>query len=135
MTLENILRGSGDIGAMVVTCWGLAQIDPAENSIWVQNVKPRDFQPCEPFIIKGRPSINESGYFELTHPPGFAGSLSEHKSADRKSGRPPIQETNDKVAEAFRLKEQGLSYRDIAGKLGVSKSTVSNWFKEDEGIQ
>ncbi len=72
MTLENVLRGSGDIGAMLATCWGLCQIDAEKNRIYVQNVKPRDFLPCEPFIIQGRPSLNQTGYFELTDPPGFA---------------------------------------------------------------
>jgi hypothetical protein len=75
MTLENVLRGSGDIGAMLATCWGLSQIDATSTRVFVQNVKARDFAPCEPFIIQGRPSINETGYFELTNPPGFAGTL------------------------------------------------------------
>jgi RecA-family ATPase len=72
MTLENVLRGSGDIGAMLATCWGLSQIDAASTRIFVQNVKARDFCPCEPFIIQGRPTIDQTGYFELTEPPGFA---------------------------------------------------------------
>ena len=35
MTLENVLRGSGDIGAMLCTAWGLEQIDAATNSIYI----------------------------------------------------------------------------------------------------
>lgn len=135
MTLENVLRGSGDIGAMVVTCWGLAQIDAAQNRIFVQNVKPRDFMPCPPFIIQGRPSLNETGYFDLTEPPGFAADLSTHRSADKKTGRPTVPDRNDKFAEAMRLKEQGMSLRDIAAKLRISKSTVSRWFSDDEEIK
>lgn len=133
MTLENVLRGSGDIGAMLVTCWGLVQIDPASNRIFVQNVKPRDFQPCEPFIIQGRPSINDTGYFELTEPPGFAGNLADHK--DRKPGRPGCPDKNEKFTQAVRLKQQGKSLREIAEELGIPKSTVSDWFKKDEEIQ
>ena len=49
--VENVLRGSGDIGAILVTCGGLSQIDAASNRNFVQNVKARDFFPCEPFII------------------------------------------------------------------------------------
>src|SRR5437667_6978827 len=63
MTLENVLRGSGDIGAMLGTCWGIRQIDKELNKIYIENVKARDFQPCEPFIIQGRPSLDQTGYF------------------------------------------------------------------------
>jgi hypothetical protein len=31
----------------------------------------RCFSPCEPFIIQGRPSVDQAGYFELTKAPGF----------------------------------------------------------------
>lgn len=123
MSLENILRGTGDIGAMLVTCWGVRQIDAERNRVYVQNVKPRDFLPCQPFIIQGRPSIDETGYFELAEPPGFAGELSDHVS--NKGGRPAIDESQ--VALAQRLKQEGKSYSQIASALGVSKTTVSNW--------
>jgi hypothetical protein len=124
MNLENILRGTGDIGAMLCTCWGVRQIDAERNRVYVQNVKPRDFLPCQPFIIQGRPSIDETGYFELTQSPGFAGELSDHVSRE-KGGRPAIGETQ--VVKAKRLQEEGKSYSQIADALGVSKTTVSNW--------
>ena len=128
MTLENVLRGSGDIGAMLSTCWGLSQIDATSNRIFVQNVKPRDFLPCEPFIIEGRPSLDQTGYFELTHPPGFAGKLSDNKS---QPGRPPTAEKENKLTRARQMKDQGRSYRDIAREIGVSKSAVSNWLSAE----
>jgi hypothetical protein len=84
MTLENVLRGSGDVGAMLVTAWGISQVDAASNQIYVQNVKPRDFQPCEPFVIQGRPSLDQTGYFELIAPPGFAEDFSKYR--EKKSG-------------------------------------------------
>lgn len=124
MTLENVLRGSGDIGAMLVTAWGLKQIDAVSNRIFVQNVKPRDFQPCEPFIIQGRPSLDQTGYFEMTDPPGFAGSLSDNQP---RVGRPESSDKQDKIAEARRMKDHGKSYRKIAQALGVGKTTVSEW--------
>ena len=127
MTLENVLRGSGDIGAMLATCWGLSQVDAGSNQIFVQNVKARDFSPCEPFIIQGRPSIDANGYFELTDPPGFAGELSEHKSADRKAGRPEMPEKDEKRADALRLHNEGKSIREISRELRVGKTTVSRW--------
>jgi hypothetical protein len=134
MTLENVLRGASDIGAMLTCCWGLRQIDSEQNKIYIENVKPRDFQPCEPFIIQGRPSLDLTGYFEMTDPPGFAGKLCDH--IEKKGGRPALSKNcPDKVGEAWRMKNEGMSYREIASKLGVSKSTVSNWFREDEEIQ
>jgi len=127
MTLENVLRGSGDIGAMLTTCWGLSQIDAAKNRIYIQNVKARDFQACEPFIIQGRPSINETGYFELTESPGFAGSLGDNKA---QAGRPETPGKEKKQAHARQLKEQGMSYRDIAEALDVKTTTLHRWLKE-----
>jgi hypothetical protein len=134
MNLENILRGTGDIGAMLCTCWGVRQIDAERNRVYVQNVKPRDFLPCQPFIIQGRPSIDETGYFELTESPGFAGELGEHVSKE-KGGRPATI-PEEKMAEAFRLQSQGKSYRQIGEELHVSKTTVERWLtKKTEGVQ
>ncbi len=122
MTLENVLRGSGDIGAMLCTAWGLSQIDSAATRIYIQNVKARDFLPCAPFIVQGRPSINETGFFDLTHPPGFAGSLGDNKA---QAGRPEMTGKEEKRALAVQMKSQGRGYRDIAKELGVSTGTVS----------
>ena len=33
MPLENVLRGSGDIGALCATCWGVKQVDGSANGI------------------------------------------------------------------------------------------------------
>jgi hypothetical protein len=126
MTLENVLRGSGDIGAMLATCWGLSQIDANTNRIFVQNVKARDFAPSDPFIIQGRPSIDQVGYFELTHPPGFAGSLSDNKPH---AGRPETPDKQQKIVEAKRMKQAGKSLRDVAAALSVSKTTVDRWLE------
>ena len=123
MTLENVLRGSGDIGALACTVWGLKQIDLASNSIYIANVKPRDFEPCEPFVITGRPCLDQTGYFEMTEPPGFAKPLSEY----RNGGRPQTPEKDEKVAEALRLRDQGMSFRDIGAKLGAKVPTLHSW--------
>lgn len=132
MTLENILRGSGDIGAMTVCVWGLYQIDPASTRIYVQNVKARDFLPCEPFIIQGRPSIDQTGYFELTSPPGFAGTLSDNKP---QGGRPQNPDTEGKISQAQQMHAQGRSYREIADSLGVPKSTVGFWLGKSKRVE
>jgi hypothetical protein len=128
MTLENVLRGSGDIGAMLATCWGLSQIDADATRIFVQNVKARDFLPCQPFIIQGRPSIDAAGYFELPNPPGFAGTFSENKP-QAQAGRPQVADKDEKIAQARKMHEDGKGYREIAKTLGVSVGTVSGWLK------
>ena len=127
MTLENILRGSGDIGAMLSTAWGVRQIDPARNQLYIQNIKPRDFQPCEPFILEGRPHLDYAGQFLMTHKPGGAGDLSEHLPRRSKGGRPAVPDKNEKLSQAVELRSAGLSIRQIAKTVDASKSTVERW--------
>lgn len=128
LTLENVLRGSGDIGSWCDCCWGVMQVNKACNRVFLQCVKPRDFEPVEPFVLEGRPSIDERGFFDMTHPPGLAGSLDDHRSL----GRPEMADKQNKRTEALRMKEQGVNSRDIAAKLHVGKSTVNRWLNEGE---
>lgn len=124
MTLENILRGSGDLGAMLCTCWGVRQIDPVRNQLYVQNVKPRDFQPCAPFILEGRPHLDMTGQFKMIVDPGEARELSEHLPRRNKGGRPAISDKDETMARAVALRAEGYSLRDIEDKLKVSKSAL-----------
>lgn len=51
LTLENVMRGSGELGAFVTSCWATRLTDPAEpyeSPSFIVNVKQRDFQ-SEPF--------------------------------------------------------------------------------------
>lgn len=53
MTLENALRGSGDLGAALAACWGTRLQDitkPYESASYLENLKQRDFQSV-PFEI------------------------------------------------------------------------------------
>jgi hypothetical protein len=80
MTLENIFRGTGDIGAMCDTAWGIRWDDGRNNQakngserykeesqaltrLFVKNLKPRDMDPVPPFRIQGRPYIDDDGDF------------------------------------------------------------------------
>ena len=92
----------------------------------MQNVKARDFCPCKPFVIQGRPSIDASGYFELTEPPGFAGELSDNKP---QAGRPESSDKAEKIAQIKRMLVEGKSYEEIASALSISKGTISKWLK------
>jgi hypothetical protein len=88
MTLENMLRGTGDIGAMVATAWGIKQLDAEKSIIHIENLKARDFPPGKPFQIIGRPYINEEGDFRLHKKPGECGSLGEEQNSYNKGGAP-----------------------------------------------
>jgi hypothetical protein len=129
MTLEDILRGSGDLGAMLCTCWGVRQVDAARNQLYVANVKPRDFQPCESFILEGRPHIDDIADFVMTHKPGEAGELSEHLPRRNKGGRPVGADNEDKQLQAVEMRRKGAGLREIEKTIGVSKSKVYRWLK------
>jgi hypothetical protein len=86
MTLENIVRGSGDLGAMLATCWGVRQLDRDRNIVYVQNCKPRDFEPCGPFQLVGRPFIDTEGDFRIHKRPDESGFLQDEMDLSRKQG-------------------------------------------------
>lgn len=51
MTLENAMRGSGDLGAFLACCWGTRLQDPQrpyESASYLENLKQRDFE-SQPF--------------------------------------------------------------------------------------
>jgi hypothetical protein len=92
MTLENVVRGSGDIGAMVSTVWGIKQLDSKQNIIHFENVKPRDFEPCGPFQLVGRPYIDEEGDFRMHKKPGECGLLQDEQKSYKGGASPKERE-------------------------------------------
>jgi hypothetical protein len=91
MRLENVLRGSGDVGAMLTTAWGVKQLDGDQNIVHIENIKPRDFQPCGAFQLIGRPWIDEEGDFRLHKRPGECGTLMEEQDPERNQGGATIE--------------------------------------------
>jgi hypothetical protein len=75
MTIENMIRGSGELGAPFVTGWGVRQLP--DDIAHIQNIKPRDFEPCGPFQLLARPSLDQIGDFTLHRMPGNCGPLAE----------------------------------------------------------
>ncbi|MGB8323697.1 MAG: AAA family ATPase [Candidatus Acidiferrum sp.] len=80
ITLENVLRGTGDFGAMCDSVWGVSHDRAKANGgknwdydyldesqgltrLFIKNVKARDFEPHPAFRIQGRPSIDSKGDF------------------------------------------------------------------------
>jgi AAA domain/DnaB-like helicase N terminal domain len=134
MTLENLLRGSGDIGGMLCTCWGVRQVDTERNQLYIQNVKPRDFQPCLPFLLEARPHLDETGEFKMIAEPGTAGAMRSYlrKGGDddqdrSRGGRPARADKDLKLPQAVELRARGVSIRDIAKTVDVKKSTLEGW--------
>jgi orotate phosphoribosyltransferase-like protein len=121
LTLENSLRGSGEIGAMLSTAWAIRQVDGETNRIYVTNIKCRDFEACAPFVLEGRPWIDTTGDFKMVCRPGDAGLISDHGAVV--GGRPTVVD-EDAGAEITRLKAQGLSEQKIAEAVKLSKSAV-----------
>lgn len=82
MTLENVLRGTGDFGAMTDVVFGL-QIDRSDSSkkyaeesrklvrLEVRCVKARDFIPVRDFRVQLDPFLNETGDLGLLAPQDF----------------------------------------------------------------
>lgn len=127
MILENIVRGSGDLGAAISTAWGLRQVDKEKNKIYIENVKPRDFEPCQPFIIEGRPHLNETGQFVMCDLPGYAGALQVKLAEEREQVR---HEQETKILE---LSAKGKSVREISSETGIPKTTVDRYLKNGAG--
>jgi putative DNA primase/helicase len=116
MSLENALRGSGDIGAMAAAAWGLRQIDKAANRVHIENLKCRDFEPCMPFQLEGRPWIDQEHSFKMTTKPGMVAVKTK-----------PVQTEDPKIVAARALKGEGYTDADVAEKLGLTDRTLRNW--------
>jgi hypothetical protein len=117
ISLENALRGSGDVGAMLCTAWAVKQTDEATNEIHVRNVKARDFIPCGSFRLTGRPFIDQQSSFAMTTQPGEA----EAPTVERLNKKQIQQE------EARLMLASGHTLTAIAKHLKVSDKTVQRW--------
>jgi hypothetical protein len=138
LTLENILRGSGDIGAMCGTCWGSYRVDRDSMTVFLQAVKARDFQAPKPLLLQGRPSIDTNGCFTvLPHQvEDLAGAkrlFRPQKPGPKPTPEPELDtkttERDAKMAEAERLTAEGKSQRQVAKEVGVSQSAIRDWSK------
>lgn len=103
MSLENMVRGSGDIGAMVATAWGVRQL-PGD-IVHVENIKPRDFNPCGPFELAARPYLSDKGDFQMYKEPGDCGPLSnEMPDVRNKGGGAPALEREARAGKLALLR-------------------------------
>ncbi len=98
---------------MLCTCWGVRQVDATRNQLYVENVKPRDFQPCGTFILEGRPHLDKTGQFKMLQEPGKAEELRSYLR--QKGGRPSVTDKREKVAQAVELRASGVGPIRLAG--------------------
>jgi hypothetical protein len=120
MTLENMLRGTGDIGAMCDCVWGLQPDDGGKEAakeyldesrnltrLFVKCIKPRDFEPVDTFRIQGKPYIDEIGNFVV---------LTDQESS--------LEDTGRRAAHLIKA-EPKISLTALAKKLGVSRNRLA----------
>ena len=118
ITLESAFRGSGDIGGMLSAGWAVKLTDAEMTELYVKNVKARDFEPCQPFQLTGRPHINVIGSFVMTAQPGLV-------HAPQSKTRRAALLTNADLPAVAAMKREGKGLREIGEHFGVSKDAVS----------
>lgn len=128
MDLDNALRGTNELGAMLSTAWATKQIDAENNWLYIQNIKARDFETCGAFVLEGRPHIDQTGDFKMIAQPGTAGPLRDHQGD--KGGRPSSIDTAQ-GEQILRMKAEGAPYRKIADEVGCSKDAVYRFLREN----
>jgi hypothetical protein len=120
LTLENAMRGSGELGAFVTTCWATRLQKPDEpyrSASYITNVKQRDFE-SQSFEFEGSPDCR----LHIIGKPGEA-VLKGRNAADR-DGR------EDEAVRIMRANPE-LSVRELVDTLADSgvkrgKTWVSN---------
>ena len=112
MTLENSMRGSGDFGAFVTSCWA-TRLDEPEKTFdslsRVKHVKQRDFQG-KPFLLR---SDRQSGL--LT----YAADIVIREDGKEKPGRKANMDRKDEEAHAFIRAHMDLSGSELAAGLAA----------------
>ena len=122
LTLENVLRGTGDLGAMCDAVWGLQHdrgrhgegeeyVEESRNltRLFVKCVKPRDFEPADPFRVQGRPYIDEQGDFVVLTGENETGAVPTNKAS--------------RAAHAV-AENPKVSKNTLARMLGVSRNSI-----------
>jgi AAA domain len=125
ITLENVLRGTGDIGAMLSNCIGGKKLDEATGLVHWEQCKGRevDEENVLRFQLTAKPWINKEGRFHMTKPPTECKSLAEEtQSTNGGKGGRPKKAKDEEIAQLHDV--QGLSWDKIGEKLGLSPETV-----------
>lgn len=140
MTLENIIRGSGELGAILSSAWGIKQIDDKSCTIYVQNIKPRDFEPCGPFELMMRPSIDQTQDLQMYKKPGETGALHEEQpdiNPKNNEKRKEARAANLALYKSWIDSDPSLSTKEIRDRFASMsinvKETTIRGYKHDRG--
>src|SRR5579862_1131406 len=120
LTLENAMRGSGDLGAFVSSCWA-TRLQDSENDEWkspsyLKNVKQRDFK-SKPFLV----TSDELGRLHIVAPPN-----GDVKLSSKSAGAQADPDGKEGVALQFIRDNPNTTLRDLAIRLkkerGIKRS-------------
>ncbi len=118
LTLENAMRGSGELGAFLTTCWATRLQDPSEpykSASFLTNVKQRDFE-SRPFEVTSGPDCRL--HFVETDGPV---TLKNHQ------GNKANKDGMDAAAEALIRANLSMSVRKLEKELaghGIKRGTT-----------
>ena len=135
MTLESVMRGSGDFGAMLGECYGVRMVDEDSTEIYIQNVKSRDMTPPGPFRIVGRPYIDQTGDFRALTVSGLTPTLAValiEKAQDKKAASVAIMKAKDAkdLMDCFECFADGLSIEATRKQVGIGKEKANDFHKQ-----
>ncbi len=140
MDLENVFRGSGDIGANLDAAHAVRVIDDKKVTLQFQCVKPRDFEPCEPFQITARPHIDQSHDLLMTKDPGLCGDLAKEKKTkgqNETAGKIKKYLRENDAKATHRVKMSGARLYDLVGgnkknfNKVLAEGVVRKWWVTD----
>jgi len=132
LSLENCLRGSGDLGAMCGAAWGSYQVDKPSTTVYLKCLKARDFQEPATLLISGRPSLDDTGQFAfISATDDNLKTVKKQFAPAKPAGRKPDPEHEAKLAQIPELKAAGMSQRKIAKQLGISQTAVFNYLQDN----
>ena len=136
MSLEGVLRGTGDVGAIFSTVWAVKQIDRRRNLLHVECVKARDFDAPGPFELVARPNIDDDGDLAMLKRPGECGSLADEQPEMNRGGA-PIESRQQRVRriemargwlnDSPSLTVEQLRWRFEQAGISMSRSAAKNY--------
>lgn len=137
--LDNTLRGSTAIAGNCDTAYALVMEEKDRDwfKVTVTNIKPRDFDPPSPFVIQGRPFINDTGNFKMIEGPSKTEAARKHEDDVRRVGEHIAANPTDSVVEiASALAIDKNRITTIAKKAGWSRPNKSRpWVCEGTALE
>ena len=128
MTLENVLRGSGDFGAMADFVYGfrrdenLYSYGEGPEEVEVVCVKPRDFDPPLPFRLQLRRTAKQGEN-------GPTVSVIDEMGDLKYIGNTILKEGQVKVLEAAIAENSLISFNELSKKLKMKRDLIKDFAK------